>query len=368
MKGSNRMKMMCVLVAMLGALSLQAAENTGSPFPVQLEVAVPYEPTAFPSDGRQRVVYELLLRNFEGRALDLQRLRVLDADVTDAQPLAIYGVTELRKIVQPIGVRPKNQEDMTVMPPGGSSMVYLLLTADAGVTLPRHLRNEVATSAGSVSTVAITTQRDALQVLSPPLAGANWLAETGLSNDNGHRRGYVVLNGRPVTSRRYAFDWIKIENGETFKGDKQKNSAYFGYGSKVLAVADAVVTGLTDGVPQNVPGRETAVPMTFRNIPGNSVTLDIGRGHYAHYMHLQPGSLRVKEGERVRRGQVLGLVGNAGSSFLPHLHFEVTNSPVLLSGEGVPYVFKSFRVTGGTVPLLHRNELPLEKMVVDFGG
>ncbi len=88
--------------------------------------------------------------------------------------------------------------------------------------------------------------------------------------------------------------------------------------------------------------------MTFRNVPGNSVTLDIGRGHYAHYMHLQPGSLRVKVGDRVRRGQVLGLVGNAGSSFLPHLHFEVTNSPVLLSGDGVPYVFKSFGVTGGT--------------------
>jgi murein DD-endopeptidase MepM/ murein hydrolase activator NlpD len=313
-------------------------------------------------------VYELLLRNFEGQPLALQQLRVMDADVDGAPPLAAYGAAELLKIMQPIGLRTKNQDEVTTLPPGGSAIVYLFVTIDAGATTPRHLRHEITTSAGSLSTAAISTNHDQLQVLYPPLEGSNWLAETGLSNDNGHRRGYVVLNGRPVTSRRYAFDWVKVENGELYKGDKQDNASYFGYGSHVLAVADGLVVGTGDGVPQNVPGRTPAVTMTLRNIPGNSITLDIGKNQYAHYMHLQPGSLRVKVGERVRHGQVLGIVGNAGSSFLPHLHFEVTNSPRLLDGQGIPYVFRSFRVVSGAEPVQHRNELPLEKKVIDFGG
>jgi murein DD-endopeptidase MepM/ murein hydrolase activator NlpD len=353
----------------LGAPASLAAESAASPFPVQLEASVPFEPTAFTSDGRQRLVYELLLRNYESRALELQRLRVLDGDAARARPLAAFDATALQKMMQPIGVRSQDPAAATTLPPGGSTIVFLLLTLDAGVEVPRHLRQEVQTSAGSIIAEPIGTRHDALQALGPPLTGRTWLAETGLSNDNGHRRGYVLLQGRPVTSRRYAFDWVKVEDGVPFKGDRQVNTSYFGYGSPVIAVADAVVAGTTDGVPQNVPGREPAVPMTFANVPGNSVTLDIGHGHYAHYMHLQPGSLRVMVGDRVRRGQVLGLLGNAGSSFLPHLHFEVTNSPVLLSGDGVPYLLKSFTVLdgAGATAVRHRMEMPLEKMMVDFG-
>jgi murein DD-endopeptidase MepM/ murein hydrolase activator NlpD len=68
----------------------------------------------------------------------------------------------------------------------------------------------------------------------------------------------------------------------------------------------------------------------------------------------------------VRRAQVLGLLGNTGDSFVPHLHFEVTNSPKLLSGEGVPYVFDSFFAGNGSTAVMHRKELPMEKMVVEF--
>src|SRR5215204_2173191 len=46
-------------------------------------------------------------------------------------------------------------------------------------------------------------------------------------------------------------------------------------------------------------------------VGGNTVALDLGPGRYAYYVHLKPGSVRVKTGERVRRGQVLGLVGNS---------------------------------------------------------
>ncbi len=37
----------------------------------------------------------------------------------------------------------------------------------------------------------------------------------------------------------------------------------------------------------------------------NHIVVDIGDRHFAQYAHLQPGSLRVKVGGRVRRGQVI---------------------------------------------------------------
>jgi murein DD-endopeptidase MepM/ murein hydrolase activator NlpD len=53
------------------------------------------------------------------------------------------------------------------------------------------------------------------------------------------------------------------------------------------------------------------------------VILDLGGGRYAFDAHLQPGTIRVKPGDRVRTGQILDLVGNSGNSTEPHLHFHL---------------------------------------------
>jgi hypothetical protein len=87
-------------------------------------------------------------------------------------------------------------------------------------------------------------------------------------------------------------------------------------------------------------------------------------------MHLRPGSLRVKAGERVRRGQVLAGVGCSGDAREPHLHFEVTDSSKPLAGEGMPYVIDWYSRTGvsGTPTEIRRRELPLNGSVVAFSG
>ena len=72
---------------------------------------------------------------------------------------------------------------------------------------------------------------------------------------------------------------------------------------------------------------------------------DIGNGKYALYAHVQPGSLRVKVGDRVKRGQVIALLGNSGNSTEPHVHFQVADAPAFLSSEGVPYAM-DFDVIG----------------------
>ncbi len=60
---------------------------------------------------------------------------------------------------------------------------------------------------------------------------------------------------------------------------------------------------------------------------------------------MKPGSVRVRVGERVRRGQVLGQLGNSGNSATPHLHLQVQIGRSFLS-DGLPFVFDRFQLLG----------------------
>lgn len=79
---------------------------------------------------------------------------------------------------------------------------------------------------------------------------------------------------------------------------------------------------------------------------GNYVTLDLGAGRYVSYEHLKPGSVLVRPGDRVRAGQAIARVGNTGDSIGPHLHFHVSDGSTPLTGEGLPFVIRSFDVVG----------------------
>src|SRR5262249_44580608 len=138
-----------------------------------------------------------------------------------------------------------------------------------------------------------------------------------------------------------------------------------------------VVVAIKDGIPQNIPGATSrAVPITLETVAGNHVILDLGQGRYAFYAHLQPGSLRVKVGDQVRRGQVLGLVGNSGNSTEPHLHFHISDANSPLGSEGLPYVFESFEQQGqgwgwkaaskDAAVEKRLREIPLQNAVVRF--
>ena len=64
---------------------------------------VPFEPTAFPSEGRTSLIYELHLTNFGTAPLNLRRIDVLDADSPAALPIAIFGQEQLETMLQSVG-------------------------------------------------------------------------------------------------------------------------------------------------------------------------------------------------------------------------------------------------------------------------
>lgn len=278
----------------------------------------------------------------------------------DGRSLAKYEGEELNTRLARPGV--PEGPDKQRLGGGMRAIAYLWLTFETRSAVPAVLRhtltariNPAADTAGTgggaeiKSTGAeIKLQAGRQLVLSPPLRGDGWLAANGPSNTSGHRRALIPVGGAAHIAQRFAIDWVQLrEDGKTWAGDQLKNESYRAYGAEVLAVADGTVTAVKDGIPENIPGATSrAVPITLETVGGNHVILDLGQGRYAFYAHLKPGSLRVKLGDKVKRGQVLGLVGNSGNSTEPHLHFHVSNKNSPLSSEGLPYVLDSFEVQG----------------------
>jgi len=183
-------------------------------------------------------------------------------------------------------------------------------------------------------------------MLGPPLRGGPWAAIYKAEWPRGHRRVFYAPDGVARLPGRTAIDWVRLdEHGRTASGDPDLARNAFGYGAEVLAVADAVVTAARDGVPeaerisQNGKHPEDLAA-------GNFVSLVLGRGRFAIYEHLIPGSLRVKPSDRVFKGQVIGRLGFSGDSTGPHLHLHVADAAGPLLGEGVGYGFERFRLLG----------------------
>jgi murein DD-endopeptidase MepM/ murein hydrolase activator NlpD len=221
---------------------------------------------------------------------------------------------------------------------------------------PAAFRNRVTVETGSGDSVR-TQQLESSQVIAvtspgpdigPPLRGGPWLAANGPSPRSGHRRALIPVGGVPTIAQRFAIDYVRVnDHDSTYSGDRLKNENYLAEGSDAIAVADGRIVVVKDGIPENVPGAMSrAVPITLETVGGNHVIIDIGGGRYAFYAHLRPGAIKVKVGDRVKRGDVLGLVGNSGNSTEPHLHFHISDGASPLGSEGLPYGYNAFEIVG----------------------
>ena len=185
-------------------------------------------------------------------------------------------------------------------------------------------------------------------MISPPLRGDHYISADSCCDATRHTRAALPVNGRVWVGQRYAVDWEQTDaSGRIYAGPPEKLQSYAIFGQPVLAVANAVVVSVIDGLPEQTPGKyPTNIPLDQAD--GNSVILDLGEHRYAVYAHMQPGSIKVRGGEKVHPGQVIGLVGDTGNSIVPHLHFQVTAGPSSFSANGLPYEISAFQVTGNT--------------------
>lgn len=368
---------------------VQAQINSSVP----VDIRVPMAPAPVRADGRLHLFYELHITNLFAGDLELARVEVL-TDEASGQPIVSYRDAEISDRIARPGT-PVDLPDKRVIGGGSLAVIFLQITTDRDTAVPRTLHHRlffvqkgpnVNSKERVVEGGRVAVRQDPPLVIGSPLRGEGWMAFEGLSNSSGHRRSLIAVNGQARIAQRFATDWVKFgADGQVAREDRSKNANWYGYGAELLAVADAVVVDVKDGIVENVPlAGKYAVPITLETIGGNYVTIDLGRGHFAFYAHLQPQSLRVAVGDKVHRGQVLGLLGNSGQSDAPHLHFHIADVNSPLGAEGVPFVFESFDVQGAiesveTVlsdepwrpePATHVDrrwlEMPLDGAVVSF--
>src|SRR5260370_292801 len=163
--------------ASLGAASLCSWAAKPAPWPPQLEMRVPFEPTAFPSGPHFYVMYELHLTNFGTTPLSLSRIDVLDADAGAAQPIATFEADQLKAMLQPLGGKTlSDPKERLIIADGQSAIAFMSVAFDRSSHIPDRLLHQVSTVDSAAEGAVIATHHPELHVLGPPVEGANWLA------------------------------------------------------------------------------------------------------------------------------------------------------------------------------------------------
>ena len=145
-------------------------------------------------------------------------------------------------------------------------------------------------------------------------------------------------------AQKNAFDFvIKNDKGNSYKTDGKTNEDYYAFGKELIAPCDGEVVLVVEGVKDNIPGISNPV-----YVPGNTVIIKTENNEYLFFAHFKQHSIAVKQGQKIKQGQLLGLCGNTGNSSEPHLHFHIQNVEDMNSATGVKCYFDKIQVNGDT--------------------
>ncbi len=306
------------------------------------------EPIPVPAtDDKVHLAYELQLTNVTSHDVTLTTITVLDRDV------ALLNLTgeELGRWTKVIG----NPAPTTKLGAAQAAVVWIDVALEKGSPVPTRLTHAIslsnsqpapplfpATMTENVAPVAVQNRKPI--VITPPLSGPNWVDGVGCCGISGHRGALNPINGQLWGAERFAIDYVQLDpENRLLTGDPEKLESFAYFGADIHAVSDGPVVAVRDGLPEQVPGTSpTGLPLD--QYPGNHVVQDLGDGNYALYAHIKTGTVKVKPGDRLTTGQVIGNVGNTGNSDAPHLHFHVMSTPDPLRSDGLPFVFNDFRL------------------------
>lgn len=332
-----------ILLVLLALVSSAAAAQRDAR--QSFDLVVPSAPTPVAIGGRQHLVYELHLTNFAAEPLRLVRVEA----IADGRTVLQLDGDALASALGRPGL--DEGADKPVVAPGTRALVYVELeTGQAPVRELRHRVEFAAAKGGPSSQVEgarITPAAPAALALGPPLRGGPWIAIYSAEWERGHRRVTYAVDGRVRIPGRHAIDWVRIDaNGKSFAGDGRAKRDWFGYDADVLAVADATVSAVRDDIPEPPLVSADNPRVAIGDASGNYIALALADGRHALYEHLRPGSLKVRRGDRVRRGETIAALGYTGESTGPHLHFHVADADLPLAAEGLPYALDGWLPLG----------------------
>ena len=197
-----------------------------------------------------------------------------------------------------------------------------------------------------------------------PLRGAWWAIQAADWSDQHKQEAY---------SQPFALDFVKLGVESRFFGGSGMNLAdHYSWNQPVYATAGGKISMVIADMPDLAPGTPPSPDMfgdDARRLLGNAVALSHANGEFSYFGHLRQGSLAVREGDVVRRGALLGHVGNSGSSPGPHLHFHLMEGPNLFIDRGLPVAFSHFEAGGQffTAPVTVPTRMIVQGPVDDQG-
>ena len=374
-----------LLTIALGASTASAASEREQLTPVIGNAISEPEPV-LASNGRRELAYELQLVNRSESTVTVRRLEALSG----GSVVERLSGKSLEAVMQPYG-QPTHGVKLK---PGQGAYVLMDVSLARKAKVPAGLTHRISLSMQpKQAAVAIDYElapiavddREAV-VVEPPVRGPGWVVANGCCSEYTAHRGTVLpVNGAAHVAERFAIDFVQIDPlGKLFEGPLDQLSSYPYFGDEVHSATAGKVVGVLDNIP-NTPAGAFPPAITAEKAGGNHVVVAMGGGRFAFYAHLQPGTVRVKLGQKVKVGQTLGLLGNSGNSNAPHLHFHIMDSPHPLASNGVPYRFSKFTVEGKLTNLdgieagetakvireglgVRHAELPLNDEVIAFPG
>lgn len=376
MKVANFLRIL-VITSIIGLTSCSGSPSSSI---VNIPISVKDQPIATKTADGFLLVYEFYIDSYKARGLTASRIDILNQSGT---LLKSYVGDELNNYLTPT---PTGYSDTAVL--------YVGIALPEGTSIPSTLHHVVYFTDGTqVSGADVAVATDPIMI-APPVRGSNWYVGNGPTIKRiYHRDAILQIFGKYYVPERFAVDWVKLgPDGRGFTNDGSNLDDWYGYNSDILAVADGTIVDTHDGFPDNSPVRTYPYPTTIYSLGGNYVVLDIGdkHTHFAYYGHFIPNTIKVKIGDRVTTGQLLGKLGSSGNSGAPHLHFHICDGsgPMGKGGDplfsnGLPFTFSSFTLQGSmdfdkvdaggvwtllAAPQNRTSEMPLGTQIIDLGS
>ncbi len=157
---------------------------------------------------------------------------------------------------------------------------------------------------------------------------------------NGGRDTSINSHIRPPDqgpqSQLYAYDF---RNGHTGNGENLEE--YEVFGKEALAPGDGEIIQVISGAYDNKPGERD------RNVGiGNAIIIDHKNGEFSLLGHFKYNSIKVRVGDRIKAGDIIGLCGNTGNTSEPHIHFGLQDGPRLSNENSLFAQFRKIIVNG----------------------
>lgn len=316
--------------------------------------------------------FDFVIDNHTATVIDLDRIEISAFDRTDS--------LELRKYIAHHGSSPGiyTIPERKIGPNQSITVFNPFFTFDSTVDLARlRYQFTFATGrAGGRDTVLVDVAPLEYQprtTLSLPTRGRT-LVYDGHDFYSHHRRvdlslpevRAMKLIDNPV---RYATDFCLVDDhNRLHRGNPDRIHEWISYGAPVYAPAAGVIILAANDVPENtvVIGTLRLPPQPptdfMRQSVGNHLVIDHGNGEFSLLAHLKPGSITVKVGDRVERGQPVGAIGFSGDTGTHvHLHYSLLGAHGYPGGQAFPEYFSGFR------RLLGSRSLAVARGPVDSG-